>query len=384
MTIEVDYLPFATGAGANVLSQEDWVALAAVSTGFTAGEAYSAQLNKAWRQSGFVAANVAQYMATVLQANILDDGNQEEFITNLWQALLGGSYFVDTGSASALLVANPTAPIGSLTFPAPIAGLRVTVKAANACIGATTFNWMGTGAVAVEYSDGSAVQDGDYAAGAILDLEFNGTLWQFVAIPLSAIRSRFSFGSYQDYITATGAGNWTAPFTGVIDIEGWGGGGGSSGSSSGVNAINGAGAGAYFLHQMSVTEGTEYPYAVAAGGSAAAYGSTGGTGGTTTWNSTVSATGGTGSSYASDGSGGTATGASVLNLSGAPGNSFGTATGQGGTGGSAPRGGGGGATGSGAADGGSQPGGGAGGPGAGGSETGQAGGNGAILIRRVG
>ena len=48
-----DFKPFATGAGANVMSQADWEALPALLSGFTAGKASSAQVNKAIRQSAF-------------------------------------------------------------------------------------------------------------------------------------------------------------------------------------------------------------------------------------------------------------------------------------------------------------------------------------------
>jgi hypothetical protein len=46
-----DFKPFATGAGANVMSQADWEALPALLSGFTAGKASSAQVNKAIRQA---------------------------------------------------------------------------------------------------------------------------------------------------------------------------------------------------------------------------------------------------------------------------------------------------------------------------------------------
>lgn len=49
----VDFLPFATDPGANVVSQAAWLALAQRTSGFEAGIAQSDQLNKAWRQSAF-------------------------------------------------------------------------------------------------------------------------------------------------------------------------------------------------------------------------------------------------------------------------------------------------------------------------------------------
>jgi hypothetical protein len=48
-----DFKPFATGASANVITQADYEALTALLTGFQAGKASSAQINKAIRQATF-------------------------------------------------------------------------------------------------------------------------------------------------------------------------------------------------------------------------------------------------------------------------------------------------------------------------------------------
>ncbi len=49
-----DFKPFATGSGANVLSQADYEALSALASGFLSGKASSAQVNKALRQSSTI------------------------------------------------------------------------------------------------------------------------------------------------------------------------------------------------------------------------------------------------------------------------------------------------------------------------------------------
>ena len=52
-----DFKPFATGSGANVLSQADYEALSALASGFFSGKASSARVNKALsRQSSTIAA----------------------------------------------------------------------------------------------------------------------------------------------------------------------------------------------------------------------------------------------------------------------------------------------------------------------------------------
>lgn len=82
-----DFKPFATGAGANVTSQEDWEALAALVTGFQSGKASSAQVNKAIRQATTVGSVVGQFIADKTGQNVLDDGNVSGLVTQLGSAL---------------------------------------------------------------------------------------------------------------------------------------------------------------------------------------------------------------------------------------------------------------------------------------------------------
>lgn len=78
-----DFKSFAVGAGANVTSQADWEALAALVTGFQSGKASSAQINKAIRQASFIAAALAQYTSDKTGDDVLDDGDQEAFIAKM-------------------------------------------------------------------------------------------------------------------------------------------------------------------------------------------------------------------------------------------------------------------------------------------------------------
>ncbi len=78
-----DFKPFATGKGANVTSQPDWEALPALLSGFTAGKASSAQVNKALRQASFIAAALAQYTASKSGLDVLDDGDLSGFIAKM-------------------------------------------------------------------------------------------------------------------------------------------------------------------------------------------------------------------------------------------------------------------------------------------------------------
>lgn len=81
-----DFKSFAVGAGANVTSQAEWEALAALVTGFQSGKASSAQINKAIRQASFIAAALAQYTSDKTGGDVLDDGDQAAFITKMTAA----------------------------------------------------------------------------------------------------------------------------------------------------------------------------------------------------------------------------------------------------------------------------------------------------------
>ena len=81
-----NFKPFATAANANVMSQADWEALPALLSGFTAGKASSAQVNKAIRQASFIAAALAQYTANKSGLDVLDDGDLNGFIAKMGTA----------------------------------------------------------------------------------------------------------------------------------------------------------------------------------------------------------------------------------------------------------------------------------------------------------
>ncbi|NWC62910.1 phage tail protein [Cedecea sp. P7760] len=82
-----EFKPFATGAGANVMSQADWEALPALITGFQAGKASSAQVNKAIRQASFVAAALAQFIANQSGNDVHDDGDVTTLVASLLSAI---------------------------------------------------------------------------------------------------------------------------------------------------------------------------------------------------------------------------------------------------------------------------------------------------------
>lgn len=82
----VDFVTFALGPDELVMSQSDYLALAARLTGFQVGVAEPTQLNKVWRQSAFISACLANYVSQVTGQDVLDNGDTAAFITLLSSA----------------------------------------------------------------------------------------------------------------------------------------------------------------------------------------------------------------------------------------------------------------------------------------------------------
>lgn len=101
-----NFKPFATGTGANVLSQDDYEALAALVTGFSSGKASSAQINKAIRQATFIAAALAQYVTNKSGQDVLDDGDVTAFITKMATAFGKDFQSLDAGLTSLAALAG--------------------------------------------------------------------------------------------------------------------------------------------------------------------------------------------------------------------------------------------------------------------------------------
>ncbi|MFS7219883.1 hypothetical protein AB6859_23565 [Rahnella inusitata] len=78
-----NFKPFGISNGANVTSQADYEALAALLTGFTAGKASSAQINKALRQGTVMASVLAQFISDSASVDVLDDGSTATILANL-------------------------------------------------------------------------------------------------------------------------------------------------------------------------------------------------------------------------------------------------------------------------------------------------------------
>jgi hypothetical protein len=88
-----DYLPVATGGGANVDTQAEFAGSGYQENGFVVGTARSASANKIWRQTSMVAAAVAKSISDILNIDILDDGNLPNLIASFKAAIAGGLGF---------------------------------------------------------------------------------------------------------------------------------------------------------------------------------------------------------------------------------------------------------------------------------------------------
>jgi hypothetical protein len=81
---ENDFLPFAVGESANVVSQDEYAALTTIlQGGYTAGIAKSEQVNKTWRQASIMAAVLAQFISDRTGQDAIDDGTITTLLANL-------------------------------------------------------------------------------------------------------------------------------------------------------------------------------------------------------------------------------------------------------------------------------------------------------------
>lgn len=109
-----DFLPFATGGAANVLTQAQWAALGALLNGFQSGIADSKSINKAFRQSSIMSAVLAQFIVNQTGQNATDDGTTATLIANLLAAVKASSNAIvgtTRNLSMSVTAASATAPL---------------------------------------------------------------------------------------------------------------------------------------------------------------------------------------------------------------------------------------------------------------------------------
>ncbi|WP_239925085.1 gp53-like domain-containing protein [Enterobacter kobei] len=107
-----NFKAFALDPNANVTPQANWEALPALLSGFTAGKASSAQVNKALRQATTIAALVGQFIANS-GVDALDNADVNGLVTKFTNALTAN---LGLGTASKRNVGNGTNQIPDMSF----------------------------------------------------------------------------------------------------------------------------------------------------------------------------------------------------------------------------------------------------------------------------
>ena len=171
MAIENDFLPFAAAGGANVITQAQYAALAALASGFVSGEVLSAQLNKVLRQQSIMSAVLAQFIVDATGQTAIDDGTTATLIANLQRAIATYNVSLDSGVVNALAVTlNPP-------LAAYVPGMLLSVESIIATnTGTATVSANGLAAIPIVSAFG-ALQGGELFAGkgAILRINAAGT-----------------------------------------------------------------------------------------------------------------------------------------------------------------------------------------------------------------
>jgi len=140
MTIEQDFLPYAVGGSANVLSQAAYAALTTLlQNGLTSGIVPSNELNKIMRQPSIIASVIGQFIVANSGQPAIDDGTTATLLANFTNAVNAASktkvVLTDTGTANAYTAANPV----PLTVLPTATGFTQTVKIAHLNTGTSTY-----------------------------------------------------------------------------------------------------------------------------------------------------------------------------------------------------------------------------------------------------
>ena len=225
-----DFLAFASSASANVEPQADYAADAVLYQGFANGTASSLKLNKVWRQSAFIAAAIAQFVANTGH-NVLDDGNVANFVNlflNARSAFLNKSVAGNADiSLDPVMEANFTTLYlsglltGNINVIIP-AGRQASYNVVNATSGAFTITFKvagGTGSLIPQGASTVVASDGVsvYLIGSIASGGGGGAVG---VIPQNAQNVNYTFGlsdaGRHIYSTATAAQSLTIPTNATV------------------------------------------------------------------------------------------------------------------------------------------------------------------------
>ena len=208
MTIQNDFLTFATGSGAFVTPQSTWVTDTTIlGNGFGTGIADNYAANKLWRQSSIWTNVLSTLINDKLNLNTIDDGTTSTLLSNLTLAVMANGFVVDISSITNHLVANFSPALTSLAD-----GIVINIKPAITNTGATTLNVNGLGLVNVE-TQGGPLAGGELMAGKIYQLIYSGTTtkWYLLGFQTNGITVSLSDNSTNLATTAWVKGQSYAP-----------------------------------------------------------------------------------------------------------------------------------------------------------------------------
>lgn len=198
-----DFLPYAVGGSANVLTQSAYAGSATLlANGLQSGIVPSNQINKTLRQPSIIAAVIGQLIADVTGQNATDDGTTATLEANLARVILGAAaYSTDTGAANAYVLTLAPVPLSYN------AGMSISFVAANANTGASTLNVNGTGALALTNDGATGLSPGQITAGMVVKAAFNGVGWQIlnphILTASSALAGVSRFGTNAEQLAGT-------------------------------------------------------------------------------------------------------------------------------------------------------------------------------------
>ncbi|WP_176076844.1 hypothetical protein [Burkholderia dolosa] len=318
-TIQNDFLPFATGPGANVVDQATYAALDALTKGFVSGTAKSDQLNKVWRQSSIMAAVIAQFIVAQTGQAALDDGTTPTLLANFTKAVNAASkqcvILTDTGSVNALAAANAV----PMTALPTVSGVVQTISVKVTNTGASTYSPDGLPSRPIFGLGGAALQGGELVANGIATLVsyvgplLNGGALCWVLLeclggaqqvpPATQSQHAMQYGQATGRLLGiqvfTSSGTYTpTPGTKSIIVELVGGGGAGGGANSSAASVGGGGGAGAYAKVYTASVPSTASVTIGAPGSPVSAGN-GGAGGTTTFGGIASVTGGSGGFIAS-------------------------------------------------------------------------------------
>lgn len=273
-----------TSTGSNLLTQSEYAAASDRTNGNQPGVASSKLVNKALRQTAFMASQLAQYVTNKSGSSVVDDGDTAALLAQI-VATFNKAPTVQKFISGSGTYTRPT--------PAPLyirvrlaggggggAGSGTAAAGSGGDGGDTTF---GTALLSGGKGLGAVSGTGDAGVGGSASLG-SGPVGLALAggagSPggVSAVLNQYSAGGSGGVNTLGGAGGGgkinNPPATSGITNTGGGGGGAGSGSAANDFAGGGGGAGGY-VDAIITSPASTYAYAVGAAGAAGAAGTNG-------------------------------------------------------------------------------------------------------------